>query len=192
MGMTRLCVRFEEGLVVSVPVKFYPGAFEVVEDLDISQSPKAPKNNSDESTESEAENSAEQQNIEWSQFVEKVCNELKEEKELAVAMPVEKKIERERTELDQTEVGAPDLINDETLLEEQEDPTVIIEKERDDTEVPLEATGELEGGEGAETGRDLQQPDEQQIQSTDPEQPQETKEAEPSEEPQPQLEQIAE
>ena len=90
--MTRLCVRFEEGLVVSVPVKFYPGAFEVVEDLDISQSPKAPKNNSDESTESEAENSAEQQNIEWSQFVEKVCNELKEEKELAVAMPVEKKV----------------------------------------------------------------------------------------------------
>merc|ERR550532_519864 len=97
---------FEEGLVVSVPVKFFPGAFEVVEDLDLSETTsKSPKN----PEETESDDQLEQQNDAWSDFVSKVCGELMEERELAMGMPVRERVERERTELDQTEEGAPEI-----------------------------------------------------------------------------------
>ena len=120
--MTFFVCRFEEGSVVCLPVKFFPGSFEIVQDLDVTESAKASKNLAASPSEDSEEADESDGRIEWLEFVSKVSEELREEKELAVGMPVVEKVEKEKTELDQTEVDGEAL--DETVA----DDTVVIGK----------------------------------------------------------------
>ncbi|XP_063726841.1 putative malate dehydrogenase 1B [Symsagittifera roscoffensis] len=133
---------FEEGSVVCLPVKFFPGSFEIVQDLDVTESAKASKNLAASPSEDSEEADESDGRIEWLEFVSKVSEELREEKELAVGMPVVEKVEKEKTELDQTEVDGEAL--DETVA----DDTVVIEKENKEDDA-------IDGaGDAAETARD--------------------------------------
>ena len=103
---------FPEGIVVSLPVKFHPGSYNIVEDLDVS--PNLPE---DASAESQATETTKTAKRDWNEFVAVVVADLQSEISLADGMPVKEKVVREKTELDQTAADGNDVtLADETVL----------------------------------------------------------------------------
>ena len=103
---------FPEGIVVSLPVKFHPGSYNIVEDLDVS--PNIPE---EAPTESEVTETITKTKKDWNDFVASVIDDLQSEISLADGMPPKEKIVREKTELDQTANDENDVtLADDTVL----------------------------------------------------------------------------